>query len=268
MMNDNKVAKLLLSAIIGEKILELDFASTEYSLKKGVDKSKLNRTLEQLTVCRFDFAAKIETPSGYKTVTIELQKAKLATDIMRFRRYLGAMYQDKTNSYDKKQQKARQIYCIYFLNYEIGLSDSPIIKVDYNVTDCSTGEELPKNSAFIEGLNHKSWVIQVKQLKEKRRTELENLLSVFDQSYITDNEHILSIDDTQYPEKYRVIVRKLQEACSSEKVRKEMQLEDDFLSELLERDELIAKQETELLKKDEEITKKDEEIAELKCLYR
>ena len=69
MMSDSKVAKTFLSAIIGEKIVELDFTSTEYTLKAEVEKAQLDRVLEQIIVCRFDFAAKIETENGgYKTV--------------------------------------------------------------------------------------------------------------------------------------------------------------------------------------------------------
>ena len=272
MMSDSKVAKTLLSAIIGEKIVELDFTSTEYTLKRGVDKKQLNRTLEQLTVCRFDFAAKIETETGkYKTVIIELQKAKLATDIMRFRRYLGTMYQSPNNTVDKHKVKARQIYCIYLLNYEIDLSDSPIIKVDYNAHDLTTGEELSNKNEFIESLNHKSWIVQVRQLKEKRRNELENLLSIFDQDNITEDKHILNIDDSQFPEEYQHIIRKLREACESKKVRAEMQMEDDFLNELIIKDEIIAesRKEAEESKKElaesrKEIEEKDKEIEELK----
>ena len=50
-----------------------------------------------LTVYRLDFKATIKTPQGPKIVLIEIQKAKFATDIMRFRRYLGAQYQDKND---------------------------------------------------------------------------------------------------------------------------------------------------------------------------
>jgi hypothetical protein len=131
MMSDSRVAKLLLSTIIGEQITSLSFSAKEHEFKMDADKSKKDRTLEQIVVCHFDFEAKIKTKTGYKTVLIELQKAKLATDIMRFRRYLGTMYQDPENTHDKKGVKARQIYCIYFLNYEVGLSNTPIIKVDY-----------------------------------------------------------------------------------------------------------------------------------------
>jgi hypothetical protein len=38
MMSDSKVAKTFLSAIIGEKIVDLDFTTTEYALKTGIDK--------------------------------------------------------------------------------------------------------------------------------------------------------------------------------------------------------------------------------------
>ena len=249
MMGDSKIAKALLSAIIGEKIVDLDFSATEYILKKDIDKKRLNRTLEQLTVCRFDFAAKIETKTGkYKTVIIELQKSKLATDIMRFRRYLGEMYQSSENTYNEKRTKARQIYCIYFLNYDIGLLGVPIIQVDHIAKDNTTGKKLSQSSEFIESLNHKSWIIQVEFLKENRRNDLENLLSVFDQSNRTNDKHILNIDESQYPEAYRIIIRKLREACESKEVRKQMLIEDDFLSELLDRDELIAKQAQEIEK--------------------
>jgi hypothetical protein len=258
MMSDSKVAKTFLSAIIGEKIVELDFSSTEHILKTGIEKSQIDRTLEQITVCRFDFAAKIETENGgYKTVIIELQKAKFATDIMRFRRYLGAMYQSAENTYDKNRVKARQIYCIYLLNYEIDLCDSPIIKVDYVASDLTTGKKLDKKNEFIESLNHKSWIIQVRQLKEKRRNELENLLSIFDQDNITDDKHILNIDERQFSEAYQHIIRKLREAYESKQVREEMQMEDDYINELLMKDEIIAE-------KDKTIVEKDKSLAESK----
>jgi alpha-galactosidase/6-phospho-beta-glucosidase family protein len=164
------------------------------------------------------------------------------------------------------------------LNYEIDLSDSPVIKVDYTVNDLTTGEKLDTRNEFIESLNHKSWIIQVRQLKEKRRNELENLLSIFDQDNIADDRHILNVDEKQFPREYRHIVRKLREACESRKVREEMQMEDDYINELLMKDALIAEQtqtieeQTQALAekdqtiadKDQAIADKDREIAELK----
>ena len=274
MMSDTKVAKIFLSAIIEEKIVELDFASTERSLKPGAKRSDINRELEELVVCRFDFAAKIKTGSGeYKTVTIELQKAKFATDIMRFRRYLGVLYQDADNTSDKQRLKARQIYCIYLLNYDIGLSNSPVIKVDHIVSDQATGEELSNKNEFIQSLNHKSWIVQIRQLKENRRNDLENLLSIFDQDNITKDNHILNVNSENFSEEHKHIVRKLQEAYASSQVRDEMIMEDDYFKELEVKDDIIEEQKKKLVKnaktiaeKDKTIAEKDKEIAELKRL--
>jgi hypothetical protein len=269
MMSDSRVAKTFLSAIIGEKIIELDFAPTEYTLRPGIEKNRIDRVLEQITVCRFDFAAKIETENGeYKTIIIELQKAKFATDIMRFRRYLGATYQNIENTSDSHKVKARQIYCIYLLNYEIGLSNSPVIKVDYNVSDLTTGEELAGKNEFIESLNHKSWIVQVRQLKEKRRNELENLLSIFDQDKITENEHILNIDESHFSDEHQHIIRKLREAYESKQVRVEMQMEDDYINELRINAEIIAENEKIIAEKDKSLAEKDKEIEELKRLLK
>jgi hypothetical protein len=265
MMSDSRVARTFLLSIIGEKIVEIEFTSTEYTLKPGVERSQIDRTLEQITVCRFDFAAKIETENGeYKTVIIELQKAKFATDIMRFRRYLGLMYQSAENTHDEHRVKARQIYCIYFLNYEIGLSDSPIIKVDYKVSDLTTGEELDRKNEFIASLTHKTWIVQVRQLKARHRTELENLLSIFDQNNISNDKHILNVDEDQFSEEYRHIIRKLREACESHKVRGEMQMEDDYIEELRINAEIIAEKDKSLAEKDKSLAEKDKSLAESK----
>ncbi|MDR1336820.1 MAG: hypothetical protein LBK22_08335, partial [Tannerella sp.] len=84
MMEDNRVAKAFLSAIIQEKVSELDFAAQEHTIrvspKKDTEQEKKTEGSGlNLTVCRFDFSARIATSEGeYKTVLIELQKAKLA----------------------------------------------------------------------------------------------------------------------------------------------------------------------------------------------
>ncbi|NJN78329.1 MAG: hypothetical protein HC803_08390 [Saprospiraceae bacterium] len=80
MMSDNKVAKLFLSAIIGEEIIELAFEPTEMQLSLQ----------ESITVLRMDFKATIKQLDGsQKVIIIEIQKAKLHTDIMRFSSIFG-----------------------------------------------------------------------------------------------------------------------------------------------------------------------------------
>ncbi|MEM6319768.1 MAG: hypothetical protein AAF960_19000 [Bacteroidota bacterium] len=126
-----------------------------------------------------DFKAVIETENGEtKTAIIEIQKAKLHTDIMRFRRYLGAQYQDRNNSAVVKRvattkkdvwiehRKAFPILSIYFLGHSLeNIADVPVIKVARNYYDLATGEPLQAKEDFIESLTHDSYVIQIPYLK-------------------------------------------------------------------------------------------------------
>jgi len=227
MMDDNKVAKLLISAIIGEEIIELDFRPTEY---------RSDIEAKSLTVYRMDFSAKIKTGKDkFKTVIIEIQKAKYHTDIMRFRRYLGIQYQNKDNSLvdDNGHRKAFPIISIYFLGHRLKYAKSSIIKVNREYIDCITGERIKEREEFIECLTHDSYIIQIPELSHRRRNELEQILSIFDQSS-ADNEdsHVLNINENHYPEKYKPVIRALIKAISEPKVRKDMTIEDDIIEEM------------------------------------
>jgi hypothetical protein len=268
MLEDNKVAKLLLSAIIGENIIELEFSAQEKTVEVQTKKESV-----PLTVCHFDFSAKIKTPEGFKTVSIELQKAKFLSDLNRFRKYLGLHYQNPANTYlkvvepkQKKEpemvEKPRQIYCIYFLACGMDLPECPVLKVDYKVEDVYTGEEFPASGEFVSSLHHRSWIVQINQLKKRRRNNLEKLLAVFDQSAQTDNIHILDVDDESIPEEYREIIRRLRKAMEDPKKRREMELEDDFLNELKDKERQIEKANNTIKKMGYAIAEKDNTIAE------
>jgi len=63
-------------------------------------------------------------------------------------------------------------------------------------SDLITGQQLTTKESFIESLTHGSYVIQIPNLKQKRRNDLEKLLSIFDQSTSVDPErHILNIKE-------------------------------------------------------------------------
>ena len=259
MLEDNKVAKLFLSAIIGEEIMELEFSAQERSVE--IKKPKPEEI--PLTVCRFDFSAKIKTETGFKTAVIELQKAKYSSDLMRFRRYLGLHYQDSNNTYDADGEKARQIYCIYFLDYGMDLPPRPVLKVDYKVRDVYTGDEFPASGEFVSGLHHRSWIVQIRQLKQHRRNDLEKILSIFDQNTITDStRHILDVDDETFPEKYQQIIRRLRKAMEDPGKRREMELEDDIIKELQNKERQIEEKNKTIVDMSKTIADKDQTIAD------
>jgi hypothetical protein len=266
LMEDNAVAKLMVSSIIGEEVLELETKPQE----RTREKVKIDTNESSITVYRLDFSAKIKIPSGHKLVHIEMQKASLPTDIIRFRRYLGEQYIDPSNTINTPDGiKGLQIYCLYFLGQGLGIYDTPVLEVNSSVKDVATSEIISEKSDFIESLHHKTWIIQIKCLKERRRNELEQLLSVFDQSNITADWHILNIKEEDFPEKYRPVIRRLKSAASNSAVKRQMKAEDEFVRYLqdcvrVERDKALEKSKKTIEEKDKSLAEKDNENEKLK----
>ena len=272
LMEDEKVARLLISAIIGEEILSLGFQSQELSgeleqAKRRRSSKKTKSAISEstnLTVYRLDFSAVIKTDEGEKVVIIEIQKAKLLNDIIRFRRYLGAQYANGNYAYSTRTASGKKIKAgypiigIWFLGERLdGFIGIPVIEIARTVRDRRTGEELSGKDVFIEGLTHKGFIVSIPDLPGKRRNELETLLSVFDQSAYTDStHHLLNVNEEDFPEKFRPLIRRLQKAASEPSVRQKMDMEDDFLSELQTYERELAE---ERKQKEEERKQKEEE---------
>jgi hypothetical protein len=228
LLDDKKIAMLIISKILNEDIVSLDFRPTE--LKKKL-------SAHDLTVFRIDFAATIKQPDGsQKIVIIEIQKAKFHTDIMRFRKYLGSHYQDKNNVYnDENTGKtiALPIISLYFLGHKLDHTDAPVVKVNRQYIDLADNSELTIREEFIESLTHDSYIIQIPQLKKRRRNNLEILLSIFDQSLkLSGNDHFLNLSEDDYPQEFRIVIRRLLQAASEEDICQTMELEDEILDEL------------------------------------
>ncbi len=241
LLSDNKIAKLLIAAIIGEDIIELNFNSTEHQ----ADIASRN-----LLVYRLDFSAKIRQADGSeKLILIEIQKAKLASDIMRFRRYLGSQYASDNNVIAEPASKynALPIITIYFLGHKLEHTKVPIIKVQREYKDIASGEVIKEKEDFIECLTHDSFIIQIPFLSKNRKTELEAILAVFDQSMTESSRHFLDLNESDYPEKYREVIRRLVKAAAEPEVREVMTVEDEILHDfnaferaIQEKDETIA----------------------------
>ena len=228
MMEDNAVAKLLVSSIIGEEVISLESKPQEHTTEiPDVIDDKAS-----LTVYRLDFSAKIKTPEGHKLIIIEMQKASVPSDIKRFRMYLGGQYSDANNSIKREDGKRAflQIYTIYFLGDDLKICDTPVLSVFPEIRDVATQQIIEGKNEFIELLNHRCWIVQISCLKQRRRTELELLLSVFDQENRTRDNHILNVNEDDFPKKYRPLIRRLKMAASNQEVKKQMQDEDEVWS--------------------------------------
>ncbi|HWZ21171.1 MAG TPA: hypothetical protein VNW06_00885 [Cytophagaceae bacterium] len=216
LLDDNKVAKLFIGAIIGVEIDELEFRPQELPLLFS-DVEETNENTPLVKVFRMDFKAKIIYPDGtIMLVLVELQKAKLDTDLMRFRRYLGAQYIDSKNTVTiDGKNKPLPIITIYFLGYTLrNFEENPVVRVKRHYIDNYTHEIISQKDSFIEALSHDTIVIQIPQIKHKRRNELEEILSIFEEGNKSKFEMRFP-----FPGKYEEIVKRLNLALTDEQLR-------------------------------------------------
>ena len=81
-MEDARVARLFLSAIIQREIIDIQFLPQELSGVKSQDSIK---TSLNLSIYRLDFSAKVKDTAGNEElIIIEVQKTRMYGDIMRF----------------------------------------------------------------------------------------------------------------------------------------------------------------------------------------
>jgi hypothetical protein len=87
-----------------------------------------------------------------------------------------------------------------------------------------------------------------------RRNDLEILLSIFDQANRMNDHHILNLNVEHFPDEYRPIVRRLQQAAADKEVRDAMEVEYDvtehFRIEERKKDLIIAEKEAALAEKE------------------
>lgn len=255
LLEDNRVARILLSALLKKDLSDLEMQSTEYT----------NSQKTRISFFRLDFTAKIKDDKGVEQlVLIELQKTWLSTETLRFRQYLGTQYLSERNIPKKDNPKGfgLPIITIYILGHKLGDLQQPVVYVrrrylDYEDIEITEGVPDP----FIESLTHDSIIVQVPYLKGRSRNRLERLLRVFDQASMdSDDPHLLNIDEEDMQKEELLIVDRLMRAAISNEVRRHMSVEDEFLSEIEARDTTLMQKDKELMQKDKELKQKNKEL--------
>ncbi len=186
LMEDDRVAKFFIGTLLDEEIEEVTVKPQEY-VRRGEAKGFEG---VGFSIYRLDFIATVKTATGErKKVLIEIQKAKNAIDLMRFRNYLGEHY--KKRDLIDGQQVALPIVTIYLLGFKLPDVESCVIKVNRQYVDLITHKVIEQKSEFIEKLSHDCYVVQLRRIAGKVQTKLDRLLSVFEQNYFIDEDGIV-----------------------------------------------------------------------------
>ena len=257
LMEDKKVAKIFLSALLKKDIIDLEMRRHEYTSMEHT----------RISLFRIDFSAKIRENDGSEhLVLIELQKTWLITETLRFRQYLGIQYLNEENIIEEKNEHGQRrtyglpIISIYILGHPLGDLTEPVVYVRRRYLDYDDNL-LPSPDPFIESLTHDSIIVQIPFLTGRTRNRLERLLSVFDQEYRqADSEHYLEINDEHLDDEVKCVVHRLLKAAAAPDVRRAMEIEDEILSEIEDRDTTIMMKNKEIEQKEQEIEQKEQVI--------
>ncbi len=281
LMEDQRVAQILISALIRKKVRSLTQTANEIS----------EFLLDGLKLLRLDFAAEVENENGEtEVITIEVQKVYLQSEIVRFRRYLAEQYANRANKevtekYKDRNgkektrtvEKAMPITSIFILGQSTIDNSHPVIYGTPQFTDADDKPILGvAENEFLVNLTHKIIVVQVPSLSQKPKTKVEKFMSIFDQSFVSpDSKHILKIDDYEdYPEGFEYVINRLVKAAATEEVRKQMTNEDHAIRELMGlvddldyykcqneiKDQMIEEKDKELESNKKELESKDQTI--------
>jgi len=268
LLEDIEIARELLSTILGEEIQSLELKPQETATEKSGG---------GISILRFDFKAIIKRTNGeLQKVLIELQKAKKAFDIMRFRRYLGDNYRkedDVLNDKGASEKRPLPIISIYFLGFPLDNIHAGVVKINREYRDVVTQEVLEIKEDFVELLTHDSYLIQARKLPPEARTKLERVLQVFSPIYQTTNDqHQLDFQGDTNDPLIKKMVDRLGRAIASEDIRENIDVEDEidriFDREMkklaAEKDEVIAEKDQLLMEEkkraEEEKKRAEEEI--------
>ena len=234
LLEDERVARLLIGQIAGLEVQSLVVSPQEAVAPRpgGVAPD----APPSLTLFRMDFAARVRGADGRaRQVLIEIQKAKAPTVVERFRLYLGQQYASRDNivSDGRGGSEAVPLVTIYLLGYDLGLSQEAVLDVCPQVTERRTGRVLDAGHPFVEGIHHRSHIVQIPRLSRGGEDELSRFLTIFDQGRAVAGRgnHVLGIEEGEYPARWGFVLRQLQRAMAEEEVRRYMDGEDLLLKD-------------------------------------
>ena len=259
LMEDNRVAKIVLSALLKREVAEVEMRKHEYT----------NGTRDKISMFRIDFGAKVRQDDGsLKLVLIELQKTWLETETLRFRQYLGTQYANPDNIIkdDNHNDYGIPMITVYLLGHRVGEIEEPVLYVRHKSYDYD-GVEVTKGmpDPFVESLIHDSIIVQIPLLRGRVNNRLEKVLSVFDQTNKDGrNRQVLKIDDEVYKgdSELEHIIHRLLAAAADAKLRQDMNVEDEYFSAIESRDTAIMRRDQRIAEQDAQLEEQSAQLEE------
>ena len=274
LMEDKESAKIILSTLINENIIDLELNPLTHSEKIKDPKPESEQVVR---LFHLDFTATIELPDGEKEIVmIELQKANEASDIFRFKRYIMKNFQQKRKKevFNRRTKALEEIDLpirllpIFILNFRIENEINDLfIKSNQIKRGLFKEKEFKTKNDFIDHLTYDMIVIQLPNLSKIKPEDYENdehkknlylLMKLFDQKAKTsETKHKLLLLRHEYPAFLKRVINRLR-SIHYDEIENQMHVEDEYLSLLVRKVNEISffKEKLEVANQDLEENKK------------
>ena len=258
LIEDERIAKILLSALLKKEVLKVEPRPHEYS----------NITRNNISMFRIDFGATVREADGSeRLVLIELQKTWLETETLRFRQYLSTQYNSTANIVeDSRDKHALPMVAVYLLGHKVEDINVPVIYVNHNIYDYNGNiVETKRPNPFVGSLTHECIIVQIPLLHGRVNNRLDKILSIFDQTNICPaDRHVIEVNENSYADDndMEYIVRRLQSAIANPHTRKEMNIEDEFFKAIEDRDTTLMAREKRIQEQDLQIKEQEGQLRE------
>ena len=249
LFEDTAVANLLLSALLGWDLTTLTPSALEP--RPGFRPSTL--------VARVAFTSMVRDKDGStRPALILIRKARNPADLLRYLSNPWVPCPPRKSGANRPwgsppgtvhaEAPSRPAYglpqlTLDFLVKSQGLNAVPVLWGTSTITDAATGDEIPNTVPFLEDLTPAAILVQMDQLKGRRRTELEQLLMIFDQGLTEPgNPQFLEVREEDCPMPYRDVLFRLIRAQGEKRVLDGIDVEDIEWNVLVEKDRRMADQ--------------------------
>jgi len=268
LMDNEQIAKMVLSIILDTKVLQLQSKPEETPINANmlIETEKIVN-VTPVKMARYDFKAIIQPENGEEqTVLIELQKYNQPDPILRFRQYLASNYLKEDTFIDsngKEQVRSLPIITIYILGFNLDGFETQAIKVLNQPFDLIKNKILDVKNDFVNLLTHPSIILQAAYKGKNYGTRLEKFLNLFHQKLRGENsDYIIELEkDEKFDGDLKEIVEYLSQALLNEKLLRQLKLEESFNKSVIN---LKNDLEEERRQKEEERRQKEEALAKEK----
>jgi len=270
LMADKDIARYFVGTVLGEEIIDINFAPQEYTYEKEI---QTENQIKKISTIRLDFVATIRTKDdAEKKILIEIQQSLKPYDILRFRTYIGDQYKNKDNivAKDDKIVQVMPIVAIYMLGFKITETSQVAIKIKRTGDDMLYGGDVEIKNPLFDALTHDAYFIQVSRINNEMFDNLEDcsdlikILSIFEQNHFVDKEYFKKYPYLITDKNIKKMVKTLERIAADPKMRRAMQEEEFAALDRVFWQDVVARKDYVLAQKDNDLQKALTELNELK----